>query len=104
MNTGKIGLNFGEKLAFWMYGKVRELSQNGFTHIFLFIIMCAYCGVGGLVFHWVEKENQDQQIKSNNDIVNNMIRDITRVGTNISFQVEFIDLKHIYVSYCTTYA
>lgn len=79
MNTGKIGLNFGEKLAFWMYGKVRELSQNGFTHVFLFLIMCVYCVAGGFIFFVVEGEHFHKINKTNMKAEENLILSISRV-------------------------
>ncbi|XP_065213966.1 TWiK family of potassium channels protein 7-like isoform X2 [Planococcus citri] len=82
-NTGKLGLNFGEKFAFWMYGKVRELSKNGFTHICLFLVMCLYCALGGVLFFVIENEHQlDLRIKDlayENAMVKNLTKNITEI-------------------------
>ena len=79
-NTGKLGLNFGEKFAFWMYGRVRELSQNGFTHIFLFLIICIYCAAGGLLFYFVENEHQENIRKRDWQYEAELQKNISRVS------------------------
>jgi hypothetical protein len=62
-NTGKLGLSFGEKFAFWCYGKARGLSTNSFTHILLLIIMCLYCALGGIAFFVFENEERGNIVR-----------------------------------------
>lgn len=65
MNTGKLGLSFGEKFAFWMYGKVSQYSKSNFTHILLLAIIILYCALGGFLLYWVEAEPRNKQIQQN---------------------------------------
>lgn len=61
-NTGKLGLSFGERFAFWCYGKAKGLSTNVFTHIFLLIIVCIYCALGGFIFFIFENEEREKLV------------------------------------------
>lgn len=65
MNTGKLGLSFGEKFAFWMYGKVSQHSKNNFTHILLLGIIVLYCAIGGILLYMVEAEPRNKAVQEN---------------------------------------
>ncbi len=78
MNTGKLGLSFGEKFALWMYGKVSQYSKNNLTHLLLLFAIILYCVVGGIAFYVIEGERRsemtERNIKNDNDTINDAIQ------------------------------
>lgn len=54
LNASKSGMNFGEKIAFWMYNRISSLSKQWFTHIFLSIVIALYTVGGAFLFVAVE--------------------------------------------------
>ncbi|XP_049956699.1 potassium channel subfamily K member 18 [Schistocerca serialis cubense] len=65
MNTAKSGLSVGEKVAFWLYNKVRSWSKRWFTHMFLFAVVLAYSLLGAMLFVAVEGTSEERAL---NDI------------------------------------
>ncbi|KAL1137958.1 hypothetical protein AAG570_009653 [Ranatra chinensis] len=64
----KSGLSVGEKVSFWVYGKVASLSRKWITHYFLFFVIAAYSLLGGLAFHYIEGRAEKKHVA---DILNN---------------------------------
>ncbi|KAF6209367.1 hypothetical protein GE061_015114 [Apolygus lucorum] len=54
LKSAKSGLSVGEKVSFWIYGKVWALSRKWFTHFFLFLVVAAYSLLGGFLFMKIE--------------------------------------------------
>ncbi|XP_075238564.1 potassium channel subfamily K member 18 isoform X2 [Lycorma delicatula] len=61
MNTAKSGLSGGEKLAFWMNGKMRTWSKQWFTHFFLLVVICAYSMIGAAIFVTIERSAEQKR-------------------------------------------
>ncbi|CAG9760150.1 unnamed protein product [Ceutorhynchus assimilis] len=57
------GLGIGEKCNYWMYGKIRLLSNKWFTHCFLIIVMILYTVGGAVIFLTVEGQNETRLIE-----------------------------------------
>lgn len=79
MNTAKSGLSVGEKLAFWMYGKMRAWSRKWFTHIFLLFIVGAYSLAGAAIFVAVEGAAEKQHLIEIRAERHNVLRNIRQV-------------------------
>ncbi|XP_018911538.2 TWiK family of potassium channels protein 18 isoform X2 [Bemisia tabaci] len=79
MKSAKSGLSSGEKFAFWMYNKMRDWSSKWFTHAFLFLLVCCYSLLGGLIFVAVEgplERNFILEIRREREIALNKTRQI----------------------------
>lgn len=54
VSSAKSGLNFGERVAFYIYEKFSKWSKKWFTHFFLFIVIFLYSLIGAVIFVAVE--------------------------------------------------
>ncbi|XP_069692216.1 potassium channel subfamily K member 18 isoform X2 [Periplaneta americana] len=81
MNTAKSGLSVGEKVAFWLYAKVRAWSRNWFTHIFLFLVVLSYSLIGAAIFVAVEGSHEIKEqanIRRERYALIRQLRELTR--------------------------
>ncbi|KAF7279885.1 hypothetical protein GWI33_006646 [Rhynchophorus ferrugineus] len=61
VNTARSGLGVGEKCAYWLYNKIKDLSRKWFTHCFLSIILMIYTMGGALAFQKLEGPYEDEK-------------------------------------------
>lgn len=79
-STAKSGLSFGEKILFWVNGRIRQLSKKWFTHIFLFIVVFLYSLLGAVLFVTVEGTHEDKEKANIEKVLNTFILNVRRLA------------------------
>ncbi|XP_014242333.1 TWiK family of potassium channels protein 18-like isoform X2 [Cimex lectularius] len=57
------GLSVGERMTFFLHGKLSQLSQKWFTHIFLLVAVVGYTLIGALLYSILEGRSEEAQAK-----------------------------------------